>query len=85
MTGLTYLLPKTNWPSENPSKYRPVKCLPTINKIITTSLEEKIYGYLERNKLLGKKQKGCRKGLRGCKEQLVIDAMIMSNAKYSKV
>ena len=82
--GVTYLLPKTAEPSENPAKYRPITCLPTVYKILTSILTEKIYSHLDNNKLLDEEQKGCRKGSRGCKEQLIIDSVIMSNAKARK-
>jgi hypothetical protein len=57
--GITYLKPKDS-DTKNPSKYRPITCLPTIYKIMT---------------------KGCIKECFGCKEQLIIDTVIMEQAR----
>ena len=81
--GITHLLPK-NWDSENPSKYRPITCFCTIYKIHTTCIAEKIYNHLETNKLLAEEQKGCIKNSQGCKEQLVIDLVVLEQAKITK-
>ena len=81
--GVTTLIPKGS-ETNNPSNYRPITCLPTMYKLITSILTDKIYQHLESNKLLDEEQKGCRRGSRGCKEQLVIDATIMHTAKYQK-
>lgn len=83
-SGITYLKPKTPQYSENPAQYRPITCLPTTYKILTSIISEKLYNHLEKNKLLDEEQKGCRKKSRGCKEQLVIDSIVMSNAKKNK-
>ncbi|CAH2021123.1 unnamed protein product, partial [Acanthoscelides obtectus] len=66
-SGITYLLPKTKVSSKDPSKYRPITCLPTIYKIFTSIISEKIYSHLERNNLLDEEQKGCRKDPEGVK------------------
>lgn len=84
VVGITYLLPKTNTFSDDPSQYRPITCLPTIYKILTSIITNKIYKHLETNKLLDEEQKGCRRGSRGCKEQLIIDSVIMTHAKRTK-
>jgi len=73
---ITYLLPK-NRDCENPSKYRPITCLCTIYKIYTACIAEKIYKYLDVNKLLAEEQKGCIKKSHGCKAQLIIDSVVL--------
>lgn len=78
--GITYLLPKTTHVSEDPSKYRPITCLPTVYKIFTSIIANKIYHHVDNNNLLDEEQKGCRKNSRGCKEQLIIDAVITGEA-----
>lgn len=82
--GVTYLIPKTDKLSKDPGRYRPITCLPTIYKILTAVVADKIYHHLDDNKLLDEEQKGCRKGSRGCKEQLLVDSVVMSSAKRDK-
>lgn len=82
--GITYLLSKTSPTSKNPSKYRPITCLPTLYKLLTGVIAEKIYKHLTENELLATEQKGCTKSAKGCKDQLVIDAIITGNAKKEK-
>jgi hypothetical protein len=77
--GITYLLPKSR-DCEDPSKYRPITCLCTIYKIYTACVAEKIYKHLETNKLLAEEQKGCVKNSQGCKEQLIIDSVVLEQA-----
>jgi len=68
--------PKTT-ETANPSKYRPISCLITIYKIYTECIAEKVRKHCEENRILAEEQKGCRKGARGCKEQIIIDQVIM--------
>ena len=69
--GMTYLLPKGER-SANPAKYRPITCLPTLYKVITACVAERIRHHCEINNVILEQQKGCAKNSRGCKEQLVI-------------
>ena len=49
---------------------------------MTGVMEEKLYHYLERNGLLtASEQKGCRKGSRGTKDQLLVDKAILKNCR----
>lgn len=82
--GRTYLLPKTDPPSSDPSKYRPITCLPTIYKVFTGIIAEKIQGHLEQHNILAEEQKGCRKRSQGCKEQIIIDSIITEQTKKKK-
>ena len=45
---------------------------------------EKIYQHLEEKSILPDGQKGCRKNLRGTKDQLLIDKMILRDAKQGR-
>lgn len=83
-SGITYLLPKTTTPSADPARYRPITCLPTLYKLLTATIADKIYQHLQKNNLLDEEQKGCRKGSRGCKEQLILDSVVTGNARKSK-
>ena len=40
-----------------------------------------MYDYLERERILPEEQKGCRKGRRGAKDQLVIDKAILKDCQ----
>ena len=42
-------------------------------------MAEELYHHLERNGLLKDEQKGCRKGSKGTKDQLLIDKAILKN------
>ena len=54
-----------------------------IYKIYTACTAEKIYKHLETNKLLTEEQKRCIKNSQGCKEQLIIDSVVLEQAhKY---
>ncbi|XP_045492418.1 uncharacterized protein LOC123691877 [Colias croceus] len=78
-TGITYMLPKTDY-SPLPSQYRPITCLPTIYKILTSAITVKINSHIERYNIIAEEQKGCRRGHMGCKEQLIIDSTIHKHA-----
>lgn len=82
-TGITVMLPKTVEPND-PAKFRPITCLPNFYKIVTACIAEKIYKHTETNNILNTEQKGCRRGAMGCKEQLVIDSVIMHQAYSAK-
>ena len=73
-------------PAKGPvaDNYRPIACLPMMWKLLTGILSEKIYDHLDGNNLLPDEQKGCRKQSRGTKDQLLIDKMIMKDAKQGR-
>ena len=57
--------------------FRPISCQPLMWKLTTGILANNMYAYHEREKiLLSEEQKGCRKGRRGTKDQLLIDKAI---------
>ncbi|CAK1589159.1 unnamed protein product [Parnassius mnemosyne] len=82
--GTTYMLPKDRSDSKNPAKYRPITCLQNIYKIITSCLSQLIYKHAISQNILAEQQKGCRKGSLGCKEQLIIDAVVSKQAVTKK-
>jgi hypothetical protein len=77
---ITYLKPKDS-DTKNPSKYRPITCLPTIYKIMTSYIKVIIYDHCQKLNILNEEQKGCVKECFGCKEQLIIDTVIMEQAR----
>lgn len=77
--GKTYLLPKGKR-SPDPSKYRPITCLQTFYKILTSCITVLLNAHIENENIMTEEQKGCRKGAKGCKEQLIIDSVILNHA-----
>ena len=82
-TGITFLLPKDG-DTSNPKNFRPITCLPTMYKILTSILTDGIYAFLDKNNILPPEQKGCRKESYGCKDQLLINKMIIEEVKSKK-
>ncbi|KAI5720807.1 hypothetical protein M8J77_011910 [Diaphorina citri] len=78
--GKTYLLPKGKT-SPDPSKYRPITCLQTFYKILTACIAHILSSHIESQNIMTEEQKGCRKGAKGCKEQLIIDSVILNHAR----
>lgn len=81
--GLTHMLPKTGDP-EDPKNYRPITCLSTVYKILTSVVNNKIKHHLKTENILAWEQNGCKQGARGCKELLVIDSVLTKQAKRKK-
>jgi hypothetical protein len=81
--GTTYMKPKDT-DTINPSKYRPITCLPTLYKVLTACIAYQIYLHCENNIIIAEEQKGCRKLSQGCKEQLRIDSIVTEQAKHQK-
>ncbi|KAL0852568.1 hypothetical protein ABMA27_016997 [Loxostege sticticalis] len=77
--GITHMLPKSS-DTSNPSQYRPITCLPTLYKLITSCITIKINSHIEANNILAEEQKGCRQSHKGCKEQLIIDSTVLKHA-----
>ena len=53
--------------------YRPITCLPLLRKLLTGMIAEETYTYLD--------QKGCKRGSRGAKNQLLIDKTVLKDCK----
>ena len=56
--GITYLLAKTP-ETTNAKNFRPVTCLTTTYKILPSVLTDRMYTFMEANKLFPLEQKGC--------------------------
>ena len=78
MQGATYVLPK-NSETRNRKNYRPITCLTTMYKLLTSILTERIYHFLDKHNILPLEQKGCRGNSYGCKDQLLINRMLLEN------
>ena len=81
--AITYLKPKSA-ETLNPKNYRPITCLNTIYKILSSIVTQKVTQHIETENVLTEEQKGCRKGSQGCKEHLIIDMVVASQAKKRK-
>ena len=81
--GLTQLLPKTE-ETKNPKNYLPITCLPTMYTILTSILNERTYTFLDENEQLPTEQKGCKRGSYGCKDQLLINKIILESCRRNK-
>ncbi|XP_044762032.1 uncharacterized protein LOC123319228 [Coccinella septempunctata] len=81
--GITYMVPKKGDLSQ-PNNYRPITCLPSIYKILTSTISCKINQYLKKNNIMAWEQNGCKRKGRGSKELLVIDKELTKQAKKRK-
>ena len=79
--GRTGLIQKDPTKGAQASNYRPIACLPIMWKLLTGIMGEKLYQHLDVNGLLADEQKGCRKGSRGTKNQLLVDKAILMNCR----
>ena len=79
--GRTVLCQKDPRKSNSVENYRPITCLPVMVKHLTELIAEKMYDYLAPEKLLPEEQKGCRRGRRGTKDQLLINKTVLKDSK----
>jgi hypothetical protein len=70
--------------SQDPANYRPITCLSTTWKLLSSILASAIGDHLNQNGILAKEQKGCTKGSRGTKDQLMMDKTIMRDSRSRK-
>ena len=82
-TGRTTLIPK-KLQTEIPSNYRPVTCLPITYKIMTSIITQRMKTHLTTFNLIPEEQKGGISGNQGTVDQLLIDNLILENARKSK-
>jgi hypothetical protein len=80
--GVTFLIQK-NENTENPKNYRPVTCLPTIYKLITSIISSRMQIYMEDENLMPKEEGGCS-GTKECKDHLLLSRMILQECKRKK-
>ncbi|KAL0810623.1 hypothetical protein ABMA28_010737 [Loxostege sticticalis] len=84
MTGITHMIPKDPADLSNPAKYRPITCLQTFYKIISSCITDIVHKHIHSNNILAEQQKGCRRLSQGCKEQLIIDSVILRQVHKNK-
>ncbi|XP_045463748.1 uncharacterized protein LOC123673305 [Harmonia axyridis] len=78
--GNTIMIPKGET-TQDPERYRPITCLPTVYKILTGVLTRHISRHVSKNNIPSKEQGGCRGDTRGCKELLITDYVIAKQVK----
>jgi hypothetical protein len=83
MAGVTLPVPK-NENTEKPKNYRPTTCLPMIYKLITSIISKWMQRYIDDQNLMPQEQKGCCRGLKGCKDQLLISKARLQECKCRK-
>jgi hypothetical protein len=83
MAGVTLLITKHE-NTEKPKNYRPITCLPMIYKLITSIIRKLMQKYTDDQNLMPKEQKGCCRGSKGCKDQLLISEVILQECKSRK-
>jgi hypothetical protein len=79
LKGITYLKAKSK-ETQDPKNYRPITCLCSLYKLITSVLAGGINTHITENNILAEEQKGCCVGSLGCKEQLSIDLIVTRHA-----
>ena len=81
--GATNLLSKKEetWISKN---YRPIACLSTTFKILTSVIRDSLYSHLEKEAIMTPEQRRRKKDCYGCKDQLMINNAILENCKRRK-
>ena len=79
----TNLLPKKEetW---IPKNYRPISCLPTTFKILTSVITHGLYSHPEKEAIMTPEQTGGKKDYYRCKDQLMINNAILENCKKRK-
>ena len=79
--GKTYLIMKNPNKGVIPGNFRPIACLPIMWKLLSGFLADSMYQHLVTQNLIPEEQKGCKRNSRGCKEQLLIDKLVMKHCK----
>ena len=82
--GRTVLIQKDKTKGNIASNYRPITCLPLVRKLLTGTLADEIYDYLEKKTLFPEKQKGCRRKYKGTGDLLFIDKMVLREVRMRK-
>lgn len=81
--GISFLLPKLEGTGD-PKNYRPVTCLLTMNKILTSGITEHTNRFLLESQILSTEQKVCKHDSNSCEEQLLINKMVIEDCKAWK-
>lgn len=77
--GVTFLLPKDQHTAD-PAKYRPITCLSSLYKVLSSVIARRVQAHCDANNVMTEEQKGCRRNTQGCKDQVIVDAVIVGQA-----
>ena len=80
-TGRTVLIIKDPNKGSVPTNYRPITCLSSVYKLLTGILRLLLYRHFDFNCFIPSQQKGCTQRSKGTKDHLLVDKMIMTDAK----
>ena len=80
-TGKTLLCQKDPSKGNAVDNYRPISCLPVMWKLMTGTISNVLYDFLEDAGKLPNEQKGCRRRNRGTKDQLLIDKTVLNDCR----
>ena len=80
-TGKTIFCQKDPGEGNATDNYRPILCLPFMWKLMIGITANSVYEYLQVYKLIPVEQKGCRRNIRGKKDQLLLDKMVPNDCK----
>ena len=81
VTGKTVLIVKDHSKGNIPSNYRPITCLSTVWKFLTSVLRLVLYRHLDSVSAIPFQQKGGTYNAKGSKDHLIVDRFVMSEAK----
>jgi hypothetical protein len=82
-TGITILIPKQE-NTERTKHYRSIICASTMYITITSIISKQTHKYTDDRNLIPKEKKGCCRGSKGCKDQLLIAKAILQECKSRK-
>lgn len=78
--GKTILLYKGGDIEDN-ANYRPITCLNTIYKLYTSIILSNLEEYLEETKIMTESQRGAKRNVQGCVENILIDQAILYHSQ----
>ena len=81
-TGRSVMVPKKVNPSA--SDCRPITCLNTLYKLITSVIDHLLEIHEDKNNLMQIDQRGGKAKSMGCVDNLIIDKMILEDAHFNK-
>ena len=79
--GKTVLCQKEASKGNTANNYRPISCLALMWKLMTVTIAESIYNFLDVNDKVPVEQKGCKKKSWETKDQLLINKMILRDCR----
>ena len=82
-TGQTTLIGNKE-PTQNPSNYRPISCLPVIYKILSSIVTSRMSQNIDANKIIPNEQKENASHTYGTIDKLTINKMVMDNIKLKQ-